>query len=582
MLHFTLACALLAPTLQQPDSGLVRHTYDLGALLPAGRERVRTEDLLPFLEPQASVEDSSFHAETFCDVLCDALRGAYESELMQPGRELEVDALQRLSLRAPAALHKSVSDLFAQLGRAAAADIEIDVLYASVSESEAALLPEGGLVASADLAGIAAKLSQKPLASRELVRTLLRVPAASESWLSLMRDIDLLVDYDVEIAQGAHVSDPILDDAVAGLRLVLRAGEASGGTWLACLARGVEPTAVGLTRPVSLPGKIAAGSDKDPVGRYFVDTTETRELSQLSAYCTGWALDTYVPTGKALVLRSAAHLQGVSGQSVLIFSPRARAARAERCELSGSDHVLVLRNLAPWAPPHISIGGSMPSTRTTGSGFVLQRGQSVDLAISLHAGDVPQHLFQLEFEGLLGQGISGGYTLLRQRKDAAMPAWEPPPQAQLVQCELTLRRGVEREPVARATCIVRAGGTGLATLGAESLEVRDYDVEVATGASVSDPNTCHAFQGLIAKLQPRIGAGGELVLTIDARARVQRASNPPALLAPISPTTLDLADADLLAAEQRFQAEAGGTIEARLGTDLGAGLGLEVRARVLK
>jgi hypothetical protein len=128
---------------------------------------------------------------------------------------------------------------------------------------------------------------------------------------------------------------------------------------------------------------------------------------------------------------------------------------------------------------------------------------------------------------------------------------------------------------------VRAGGSGLVVLGREALEVHDYDVEVATAASICDPKASFAFQGLVAEVEPQVAPDGSFSVLVRTRARLHRAPRANATLAPNSPSTLDLADADLLASEELLRADANGAIDARVGTALGGGLGVEVRAKLL-
>lgn len=595
MLHPILVSTLAALTLGAQEPASVRRAYDISALAPAGGQRTRTEQLLPFLDPQTDLDDGASFVQICGDELSNLLPALFAAELEQPGRFLQFEPQGVAMLHAPENLHGLFAQLLAQLARQFRNEIEVDVLYASVPSGDAALLPEGGLLAAADLAAIAARLQGAN--GRAVARTTLRVPAMSEGWFASAREIDALVDFDVEIAQGSTAADPIPMSLSTGLRLGVRVCGDEAGTWLACVAQSAEPAAEPVARAVSVPGRqvgvetvvrrtrglggaVTTTNDAQLTGGALYETDENYQIAQVAASCTAWGLEGYVPAGKALALRSRVAIGNANSETLLVLAPRARAPRSEALPLIDGNKLLV-RDISGWATPTARRQSTLPSTRAGNSGFVSACFGEHALALTLATQPLPEELAMTEYEGLMESRTLAGLLLQVQRANATAPNFGTRAAPRLASIELVLTRAAGREISGRASCVVRAGGSGVVALGRESLGVRDYDVEVATGASIADPRTSFVFQGLVAEVMPHVAPDGELSLLVRTRARVHRAENTPARLAPNAPSTLDFADADLLAGEELLRANAGGAIDARVGSEIGAGLGLQVRAKLL-
>jgi hypothetical protein len=589
------ALALVTRTLPAQEPASVRRTYDIAALAPAGGERTRVEHLLPFLDPHSDITDGASYAQICSDELSSLLTTLFAPELEQPGLFLQFEEPGVATLRAPQSVHASFAQLLEQLARQLRNETEIDVLYASVPSGDAALLPDGGLLAAADVAAIATRLQSGT--GRSLARTTLRVPALSEGWFASAREIDALVDFDVEIAQGATTADPITMSLSTGLRLSVRACGDEAGTWLACLAQSAEPAAEPSARAVSIParqagvetvvrrmrapgGAVTTTNESQLTGGPLYELDEDYQIAQVSAACTAWGVEGYVPAGKALALRSRVAIGNANTETLLVLAPRAHAPRDEALPLIDGGK-LIVRDVSSWATPVARRELPLPSTRAGNSGFVSPCFGEHALALSLSTQPPPQELTSFEYDGQRHSASVAGVLLQLVQRDTTPTALGTRTAPRLASIELVLTRGATREVSGRASCVVRAGGSGVVALGRESLSVRDYDVEVATGASIADPRTSFVFQGLVAEVTPHVAADGELSLLVRTRARVHRAENTPQRLGPNAPSTLDFADADLLAGEELVRANASGAIDARLGSDLGSGLGLQVRAKLL-
>ncbi|MBM3976356.1 MAG: hypothetical protein FJ299_05120 [Planctomycetes bacterium] len=584
--------AALPSTTQEPAA--VWRSYDLRAIAPAGRNSTRVERLLPFLDPGSEVNAEETHADSLRDGLQHLLTEVFLSELEQPDRGMFTQEEGILFVRVPELVHQKIAELLAQLARALRGETEIDVLYASVPHGDAGLLPQAGLIGATEVNALASRLQGG--SGRSFTRATLRVPAQSEGWFAAARNIDALVDYDVEIAQGAHVADPKTMDLCTGLRLGVRTSGDEAGTWIACIARSAELTAAPGQRQVRIPGRlmgvegvqrrtstptgVTTTTDGQLSGGLALESDGDYQISQIAAACAAWSVESYVPAGQALVLRSRVSVEDALTEGVLVLAPRAHAAPRASIALADGSR-LVVRGTAPWSTPRAQRNGDLPSTRTFGQGFVTQLESAQGLEIELHDMPAPEELTSYELQDGDESSIVAGVQMLWQRGSNTVLPQVARPAPRMASIELVLTRGEKREAHARATCVVRAGGSGLVVLGREALEVHDYAVEVATAASICDPMASLAFQGLVAEVEPQVAPDGSFTVLVRTRARLHRAPRANKTLAPNSPSTLDFADADLLASEELLRADANGAIDARVGTALGGGLGVEVRAKLL-
>ncbi|TAJ22087.1 MAG: hypothetical protein EPO68_03800, partial [Planctomycetota bacterium] len=156
----------------------VWRTYDLASIAPPGAERWRIEHLLPFLDPVAETNEDFSFEQSCNDELVHFLATAFAAEIERPDCLLRAEEAGAVALRAPEHVQTAFAQVLAQLARQFRNEIEVDVLYACVPSSEAALLPDGGLLAAADLGALASRLQGG--AGRVVARTTLRVQPTSE------------------------------------------------------------------------------------------------------------------------------------------------------------------------------------------------------------------------------------------------------------------------------------------------------------------------------------------------------------------------------------------------------------------
>jgi hypothetical protein len=94
------------------------------------------------------------------------------------------------------------------------------------------------------------------------------------------------------------------------------------------------------------------------------------------------------------------------------------------------------------------------------------------------------------------------------------------PEPRPLSVTLTLRRGSQAAPLARAVACVRAGARSTILFGRESTFVHSSRSEVAQGAMAVAARLSASFEGLAVALDPRTTSSGGLFVAVDAHARV--------------------------------------------------------------
>jgi hypothetical protein len=120
------------------------------------------------------------------------------------------------------------------------------------------------------------------------------------------------------------------------------------------------------------------------------------------------------------------------------------------------------------------------------------------------------------------------------------------PAARIVQVTALLRRAGGTLPIARCSIPIRIGESGCAVLGTESIEVGDYNVEVAQSASIADTVMRIGFDGIALEFRPGFAPSGNLTIGLTARAHVRRGERRELSLGVRSLGTLDESTYDQL------------------------------------
>ena len=511
----------------------VVQVYDLTTSLPGGMQHGSWETLLPFLAKN-EIEDQEWDAMNGSDVLVDLLRSLYGDEFEYEDRSIRFEENGRLIVQAPPAVQAKTASYLAFLESVFSASLELRIDAVELPEGAAAE-PIPALLSPADADKLLAR------GGRAGVQTWrLRVRAGDAAGLDLTRVATLVTDYDVEIAQAAAVADPIVEDVAVGLRLFARAAPAAGGTWLSLILRRGDPLGEPVERQIPVAGQVTTQEriqSREIASSYQSVHVLNRSLS----------LDTYLPEGRVLAIQSAI-LSGTKTRVEALLLRRESGSLPVFRQITldrkggGAGSKLLFLNGESIVPPRCHLeapaipASSVPSAwrmwrpRESGreSGIWSSFGdESLDVLRDLLGSsdgdltirDVGPCLFLTRDPS----STHGDKPLLPGREGTGsdfLDRYAPP--ARIAQVSATLRRAGTAAPVARCSIPIRIGENGCIVLGTESVELADYDVEVAQSASVADSVMRIGFDGIAIRMRPAIALSGDLVVDLVARAHVRR------------------------------------------------------------
>ncbi len=502
----------------------------------------------------------------------------YAEEFQSAGRALWDDESGHLVVRAPEAVQRGVQELITAFESVLARPTEIAVDI--VRQPDGAEPIASSMVAAAD----AERLLGAAGTSR--ASYVLRVPAGNIGWLDATTRQDLLVDYDVEIAQGAVQYDPIVTTIESGVRIEARCSPAPGGAWLALVLRDTLP--IGGPREIALDSSGTVMTERGPS-----PVSSPSALQGLCAQTRALGLNTLLSEGKALLIQTSLGTRDSQG-STLVCLRLVGSAPPRQIEIApqglAPDRRGTLVNLQFAAPPRCytlsSPNNDQQIDRVRNLRWRRHPEETLSIYSFLRIGDmgfVEQFLPENQTHGSFGP-----WVLLRpdptqqpssefSTEDVATVLSRACPSARLFQLRLTLgRKG--SSPIARACAPLRLGEASTLLLGTESTCIADYEVEVAQNASILDPTIGIAFEGLVVRAIPRAGVQGEpsLDLSVLASARRESARTFDARPRSVGSITEETTD-ELIAHERLFFGKPGAAPRAlTLGDGAGSGLSLLV------
>lgn len=426
-------------------------------------------------------------------------------ELSFEGRWLEVLDNGKLLMVAPAGVHSQVQRIYDFLRDAADERIELAVVVIDGAVEGPSQL---------DQAGVRAILGRVPAES--VVSH--RVSLASADWGRVDSTVvsPIVLDFDVEIAQGAVIADPIVMGVQSGLRIGLQAVPAKGGVLLTSIVRHGKLLEIG-TSPLGMRLRLT-GED-----RQVSEIASAGEVQTYSMAGFGSASSAFLPDGGGILLRG---VQGGHSRTILVHHLGGGLKHRRELALSSNGERLVLLNEHASAPSELNgMGAGLVRALTRGHYYILQ--ESPLLGISLSQGPGPEIMNLIasqtgrgvEFvsqngpwqvcylpEGSTGEALAG----LEAQLEASLRQSTP--------LQVRLELVIDGKSVAHVQQPVLDGYMSLFSLGIESLEVHDYDVEVAQFAATPDPWISVVFDGIVAHLRVSVGGDGSLRLDLRAAA----------------------------------------------------------------
>lgn len=519
------------------------------------------------------------------DMIRDAIETFYGEELEYEGRMMWENEDGQLLVRAPEALHGRLEELLDFFAAAASSvtELQIDVVYLPMDAAGAA--GPTGLVDQA----AAERLLALAGGSGGAESYTIQVRGNSVAHLNLTSEHSFFGDYDVEVAENAFAFDPRRISMSSGMRVEVGAYPAPGGCNLALLVQHGTPT--GPLRPYTqeLAGQISADN-----GVHYYDGPE--QLQAFSIAQRTYALNTALPDGKALVLRSHLDLNEMRDTQYMIVRRLGAAPQAMlSAELDGAGGELHMIRGYALSAPRFTFHGELAH----GALSTLRMQQRDWYDDGLLVADLEHYGFDVEYEMLtasapqLDFSDDGTWIVGRRSESAddegdrrrgdkalaeALAALQPP--SEVVNLTLAASRngkGLSRQ----VTCDfpLRLGYESAVVLGVEGTRLFDYDVEIAKQSTVPDPVVGLDIDGLAFLLRADRAVDGGLDLTLRGVVNLQRDS---VVFEPRGPGfgALDQRFYDRLQLDQTVHVAAGGDGSVVIGNAQGGGEAGALKLRI--
>lgn len=311
-----------------PRRPLVMKLHSLAGIVDECGKEQGSVGLLPSpvgsgkAEPSGGSEDSAGSLLMNAEDLVGLLRESVDRDLWEEGSaHLDLLEQNRLLVVAPAETQERIADF---LSRIATTLCPTPVLSVAVLNGAAGL--EGGIYVEASAAD---KLDKELGVARRVQLSLASKGVTSATDFAAGSAV---FDWDVEIAQGAIIADPIIVATHVGLELSASAVPAESGMYVALVLREAEPAAEPLARVVDGNGLLVAQ-------QLLADRPAAGLVQHPRLGFVSYAGSCFVPGGKALLLpvKVATHLGEVAFTLDLRLAGELPPARARLDPKGGGD-----------------------------------------------------------------------------------------------------------------------------------------------------------------------------------------------------------------------------------------------------
>jgi len=513
-------------------------THDLASIASRHEEERPSTWLLPYFRPHQSLEgwwNPEEPMELLVDDLHNIISVMFEDEFEFEGRSIDLLDNGVLLVGGPPALHAKVSEALVLLDSILNSRVELTVDFFSLSGDGVRNAP--ALPSSGELTGEQARALAAQLSSTHQHRSMvLQVRADEEMIVDATRECSILRDYDIEIAQGTSIHDPVVDTASFGTRLGIRATPSKAGLALAVnlhrgdLIGGIQEQSLGLGREMTSDSGVRTNSSPAMVHSF--------DLANRSL-----ALNTLLRDGHALAFSSRVEVNGGSAQDIVLIRKTGGAIPLmKRGKIGRKGLSVAFLNTRALLPPQLVAEGPLLSHMSFVSGMrtVWQQSKSrpyrpslttrlaqldSDSPMNYLLGDVEQvQVMEYGPWRMISVPPDADREAANAELTAGLAAYESMMgKEELIQVTIALRTdGNSEKRPARATLPIRLGASSLCVLGVESLATIDYDVEVAQYSSAPDPTSASLFDGLALALTPRRTPSGKLSVDIRGGAHLER------------------------------------------------------------
>jgi len=515
------------------DGANVLRSYDVSLLEEAWDLEREPQSLLPYLTLYQEHGDGWSEAEVSfdSDTIAALLRNLYSQEFEYEGRRLSSSPDGHLLIEGPEGLHTRVASLLAFLDRTLNAQIEIAVDVIRVPADSAIAVPSSSIITSA----AARDLITAAVGSGNHEHYTMRVPTHRTVQLSAALTMPLLIDYDVEIAQSAAIADPVVATTSIGTNVSLRAAPSATGTHIAAIVRRGQLLGDVQTRTVRTSTPIAVQD-----GVKYIDTAAIYQ--DVDVVTSSFAFDAHLDAENAIVLQSELALGRMKGTELIILRQVGGSlpiVDSLAYDTHGTQFSVL--DMSFVAPPRAASSGRLMEPGSSAKRLEVNRGglggdplfaasivggytdflQDILMTGSGNTGFHPYgpHMFLLPYSGREGSRAAFGEEgrKILERIASMQPSTE------MFDVSVTVARSGEGgHPAVRIRMPLRSGQSGCAVTGIESMEILDYDVEVAQEVSVADAQIFSVLDGLAIWVKPTLSLSGNLVLEIRGAAHLQR------------------------------------------------------------
>ena len=405
--------------------------------------------------------------------------------------------------------------------------------------------------------------------------------------LDLTREVPSVVDYDVEVACGIAVKSPVVVGVQSGTRLEVAGSAAVGGLNLALILdrRDLYPS-----DPLEVNLPFWGGGEQS--GIELQRSRATFNLPRVAVRTD--ALSTILPEGMALVLTHEFDLAGGGQREFIILrgSGESLPARFE-LPLQGSSKVessgvrAIIADRGAVAVPTVVLEGRDVRTdhlvSLYGEPYLTARIGSVDddLLVDL-ADDGFESLEIMNLNRFMisiprSVEVADGKTLARMRAETdallrTLGSLHTEERFFVVDFEVRNHGG----KAVHSRFALRGGASAATLVGVESLEIADYEVEVAQQSAVADPEIRSVLDGMCLRVKLLPGEDGKLDLHLKGGTRLAAPARTQRLAGPVMGTLFNTPSQELALDERVSMERSPDGWVARFGDLSAEGLSLSV------
>lgn len=515
----------VAQSLSDPESDSVVRSYDIGAMSGEYRNARSSVRLFPGSHNRELYDDYDVEVMLSMDFdrtyeLVSSLLG---EEVEYEGRMIWMSNDGKLVLRAPEAVQARVQEIlgFVAGAQSSQTHLLVDVIEVPSGPSNAG--PVSGVVDLSQARRLLA-MAERGGAS-ESYRLLINFAGGGR--VSNTTYHSFIGDYDVEVAQNAFSVDPTVMTMTTGLELEVSAAPAKGGTRLSLAVSHGAPS--GSIEAVEME---ISGLSNNENGGVVYDVAVER-IERFAVMQRSMALQTVLPTGKALVFNTGADLATANTTQLIVLRMEGRGLLPVQSSAfqqgPGEIHLVNLRAMAPY---HYRVEGQ---ALASGARMMLARQDTdnydVDLWASLEQHDTD---FFHDILGELGDESevmwdSDDHWFIAYRGEEDDPEAERlnvgqlfaattdalMPETEVVPLTLNIQRSGEGGSRGLQMYLpILVGARSAVSMGVESTVIRDYNVEIAQGSAIGDPVSGVEIDGAALALLPQRTADGRLLLQV--------------------------------------------------------------------